>query len=157
MEANFMTEVKIPTLFATKTVDINGTEIELKGFRGNDYAILRSLQKCYNQTMGIQVKVDKIFNGRKVAELNDKEVKEIIQLRNEIEDLNKYTVPFVNRLGQRGLKRSYYPKLEGDELDKIPDIEIEDSFLKLVYKTMGEISKPNINNNGDTGKKTNSP
>ncbi|MBZ2166295.1 hypothetical protein [Methanobacterium spitsbergense] len=138
-----MVESKIPKLFKTETIDINGTKVEIKGFRGNDYAILRTLNKIQNETLGIQTRYLKITKGKEGTELTDEEINEAIPIRNEIEDLNEKTQPLIEKLGQRGIKRAFNPKIRStDSIDKIPDVEIEYPYLRQVYGIMSRISTP---------------
>ena len=147
-----MPVTKIPKLFKTEIVDINGTEIELKGYRGNDYTILRLLNKLANETVGINVRFKRIIKNKNDDELTDEELSEAIKVRSEIEDIEEQMQPLISKLGQRGIKRAFNPTLNTEKIDKIPDVEIEYAFLKKIYKLMGDLSAPSSTDEG-TGKK----
>ncbi len=139
-----MSEVKIPKLFRTETINLNGNEIEVKGFRGNDYALTRSLDKIGNRVVTLRIKVNRLLKGKeKDEDYSDKDIKEIEKLKDKIEDIKEGEVrPIINKLGQRGIKRAYYPDLNTDELDKISDVELDNNMLELVYNKMSEASLP---------------
>jgi hypothetical protein len=161
-----MTEIEeIPQLYKTRTIELNGNKLEIKGFRGKDYAIVRSINKLANETLIIQTKANRIIRIKeeekiktddeiKINELSDKQLQSLIQLKNGIEDINGKTQPLIEKLGQRGIKRAFNPELSTEKLDKIPDIELEYAFLKEVYEIMAEISSL-PKSIGDDGKKPN--
>jgi hypothetical protein len=153
-----MTKTKIPQLYKTETVDLNGNELEIKGFRGNDYAIVRTLNKIANETMAIQLKFAKITKDKedvKMADLPEKDVQEIIKIRNEIEDKTEITQPLIEKLGQRGIKRAENPTIKSTEkIDEIPDRELDYPILRYIYEIMAQLSTP-PKTIGDDGKKPN--
>jgi len=133
---------------------MHGNKLEIKGFRGNDYAIVRSINKLANETLIIQTKANRIVKVKEeeetqdkeeivTEELTDKQLHELIQLKNKIEDINEKTQPFIEKLGQRGIKRAENPEIKSiDKLDKIPNRELDYPFLRLVYNIMSELSTP---------------
>jgi len=60
-----------------------------------------------------------------------------------VEDINEKTQPFIEKLGQRGIKRAENPEIKSiHKLDKIPNRELDYPFLRLVYNIMSELSTP---------------
>ena len=156
-----MTEIKIPKLFKTETININGHDVEIKGLRGNDYALTLLLDKIQNRIAVLSIKLNKLTKGKENDfDYSDEEFAEFLELKEKIEDIKEKEVrPLIEKLGQRGIKRAFYPDLNTDEIDKIPDNELDPITVRTVFNLMNQISysssKPS--EEGDDTKKESSP
>jgi hypothetical protein len=156
--------VDIPdVLYRTKDVNLGGnTVVQIKGHRGSDFAILKALNKVESKTMKLTIKLNQVTtekdkDGNLVnkldSELDDKEIEELLNLREQIEDLQGEARPLIHKLAQRGLKRYFYPDLTTKELDEKPDIEINEGEKLGIHRAMDELDRPlKILDSDDEGK-----
>ena len=159
------TEIEIPKLYRTETLEINGNKVEIKGYRGNDYIQARVLERQMIKINKLQMKLTKLSSDRlkeneaqgneekEVKETKDEEEEEEIKINwkdNDIENLatlNEQMLDIRNdiediiyKLAQRGLKRFYYPGLSTKEIDNLEDIEVDEVTITEVHKAMARLS-----------------
>ncbi len=147
------TEIKIPKLYRTETLDICGNKIEIKGYRGNDYAHVRTLEKIQNSASMSLIKIGNLDKStkdkKKNSEWTDEEIEELKILQDKYVDLKSEAKKIVSFLAQRGIKRFYYPRLKTEEIDKKPDIELDDVDITRIHKAMAKLSSDNPDTAGD--------
>lgn len=147
------TEIKIPKLYRTETLDICGNKIKIKGYRGNDYAHVRTLEKIQNSASMSLIKIGKLDESTKDkkenSEWTDKEIEELKRLNDKFIDLKSEAKKIVSFLAQRGIKRFFYPGLNTEEIDKKPDIELDDVDITRIHKAMAKLSSDSPDTAGD--------
>jgi len=162
--------VDIPRLFRTSKIDLNGNEIELRGFRGSDYVHVDMMDEIRTKTMRLEgvknrlttakdadgnIIYDNIIvesqNGEKIpqkipilrldADLTDEELDQLYRLTSETLQLTKDFREIRSKVAQRGLKRFFYPEKNTDEIDQIEDIELDEIDESDIYRAMNAVSR----------------
>lgn len=152
--------IKIPKLYRTETIEIEGNKIEISGYKPADkeYEIaIRHIRKevadLQKETNEITLKEDgSLKDDSEVSEEELNRVQEIYQKIIEIQDAMIYGDPDrenkdrmegpIGKLAQRGLKRFYYPNKTSSELDEINDIDIGEEYITMISSIMIALSKP---------------
>lgn len=147
------TEIEIPKLYRTETLDINGNKVEIKGYRGNDYAHVRTLEKIGTRVSELSIKLNRLTTNKTEdttdSDWSKDELKELNKLQNEMIDIKADMQKIVYILAQRGIKRFYYPGLNTGEIDKKPDIEVDEVDITRIHQVMAKISSDNPDFKGD--------
>lgn len=144
--------VNIPQLFRTKKIKILEEEIELKGYRVIDNELVVALQHKRNETNLLAVSLNQLAN-KKESEITEKDLKEIKNLSDDIDNVMKDIKEISYDLAQRGLKRFYYKDEPGfkeaekdnkltEYLDSLENIEIDYDTANMVCNTMVELGSP---------------
>ncbi len=153
-----MTEIKIPKLYKTQIVNIEGTDVEIRGYRFIDNEIIVLIRQLTHDLAKLKRKTDKLVTDetKKDAEYTDEEYDKIQESWKELERLRTDLEGLQYKLAQRGLKRAFYtdPKKNytSEELDELPDIEIDIEDAQEIAGIMMDIKAPKTGNKGDTKK-----
>jgi hypothetical protein len=164
--------IKIPKLYPTQKIEIEGNTIEIRGYKPIDKPYVISIQHIQKQIRPIMKKVgelqseiEEISRDEKGNQLSDKELKDlgvfdrIYEISDEIQDstleVEEITSKLVDgdsdtdkmdgpayHLAQRGVKRFYYPNLSSGELDEMDDIDIGRYYASLIANTMISLANP---------------
>ena len=164
--------IKIPKLYPTETVEIEGNKIELKGYKAADrpYVILiekiqGDIHSILRKITELQSEITPLMHDEEGNLRSDEDLKKDGTLDRvyEITDKANALQPEVNEvtdrlifgdsesdemegpsylLAQRGLKRFFYPGQTTSEIDELPDIEIARQHVMLVANTMISLSNP---------------
>jgi|GEM_PF-3343682 hypothetical protein len=137
--------IPIPKLYKTKKLEINGQEIEIRGYRFIDEEFVVPLRQAAYDLSTISKKMEDA-TGKTIHEIVDsedesdnkytlKQVEQVGEVGKEIEALRGQTEELQYKLAQRGLKRFYYDGTT-EELDDLPDIDIDIEDAALIANTM---------------------
>ena len=162
--------VDIPRLFREQTIDLNGHEVKLRGFRGSDYIHVDMMDEIRTKTMRLEgiknrlttakdadgnILYDNITvedeNGDKIpqripmlrldADLTEEELDQLHGLTNETLQLTKDFREIRSKVAQRGIKRFFYPERNTDEIDQVADIELDEIDESDIYRAMNAVSR----------------
>ena len=147
--------MNIPRLYKTKTVTIETDEgnvdLKIRGFRGNDYDFIVSLDKIGNEINKQISRLTKVGkdagkkneDGEPIKDYSEDDIDELKEIGNRVAELKGEAREINQQLGQRGVKRFYYSDKTTDELDELPDIELDDPDIIRVANAMRELSDLN--------------
>ena len=169
--------VTIPKLFREQTIELNGNEIKLRGFRGSDYVHVDMMDEIRNKHIRIEGMINRLVtatdeNGQVIydefidstgikqrvpkimadTDLTDSEIEELHKLTDETLKLTKDFRDIRSKVAQRGIKRFYYQELNTDELDKVEDIELDEIDESTIYNTMNSVSRKRRQPSAEDGK-----
>ena len=169
--------IEIPRLFRTSKIDLNGNEIELKGFRGSDYVHVDIMDEIRNKHIRVEGMINRLVtatdeNGQVIydefidstgikqrvpkimadADLTDSEIEELHKLTGETLKLTKDFRDIRLKVAQRGIKRFFYPELNTDELDNVEDIELDEIDESTIYNAMNSVSRKRRQPSAEDGK-----
>lgn len=144
--------VKIPQLFKTEIITINGTDITLKGYRVIDNELVVPILKKRNEVTKYAISLNRLTQLNE-AELDESELKEAIQIKDKLDEITAEVRELSNDLAQRGLKRFFYQdeeeykEAEKDNkltsyLDSLPDIEIDPDNATTICNVMISLGSP---------------
>ena len=139
-------------LYRTKPVTLgNGETVQIKGHRGNDFSLLRKISKVEAKSMKLTIKLAKLTTtknndgvtvNKPDADLTEKDINALMDMREKIDDLQDETRPVIMQLAQRGLKRFYYPDKKTSELDELPNIELNWGEALEIHQAMNILDRP---------------
>lgn len=151
--------IKIPKLYPTETIEIEGNKIVINGMKAADKPFEIAVRHLRNQAIKIQAQLNRIVKDDKDnlipdRDLSDESLDEVIKLRERLEDIMDDFIYIKDDNGdyelggplylmaQRGIKRFYYPDKNFDELDSLKDIPLVEGDIKLIANTMMGLSEP---------------
>jgi len=164
--------MKIPKLYPTETIEIEGNKIELRGYKAADRPYVIFIEKIQMDMNPLLKEVGK-FQSEILSLIEDDEghqftdeeleangtLEKVLQITEEVNKVKLKIDEVGDRLifgdsetdemegpgyllAQRGLKRFFYPGQTSSELDTIEDIEIARQHVMLVANTMISLSNP---------------
>lgn len=138
---------KIPKLYPTETIEIEGNKIELRGLKPSDKEYEIIIRKLRNEAIGLQIQTNRIIrdeenNTKPDKDLSEEDSSKLVEIYNELDDIGDQMDEVCMFLAQRGLKRFYYPGKTTSELDEIEDIEIIPGHAKTIADKMIKLSNP---------------
>lgn len=168
--------VTIPKLYREKEVQILDQVVTIRGYRAGDTDYVVALQRSRNRLIDLVGKLQvfkdlqkrvqataqdvsedelesQLLSNIKDDDLTPEEIEELVQAKDEIDQLKADIEETSTKLGQRGLKRFYYQDDEGymeaerlnrgtQYIDNLPDIEVDPDNLTLIANTMLELGSP---------------
>ncbi len=121
--------VKIPRLFRSKTINVEGEDIELRAYKVIDNEYVIPLQKKRNEIITLSLRLFKLSHkedgtierevdgetievpktvDKTAFDYTEEDFNEVTRINNELDDLKEKVDQYSAKIAQRGLKRFYY-------------------------------------------------
>ncbi|MCQ8904376.1 MAG: hypothetical protein NQU45_01470 [Methanothermobacter sp.] len=151
-----MTSPKRFSFFKKKKLDLNGTEVEIEGYRVIDSEYVIPLIEKRNEALEIGATYQRFIEKiEKKKEISKEDAKKIKELKDKIDKLTVEVSKVSYPLAQRGIKRALYKNTQEyreaeshgnltEYLDSLPDVELAPYMVTEIVNIMLELGNPDI-------------
>lgn len=151
-----MTSPKRFSFFKKKKLDLNGTQVEIEGYRVIDSEYVIPLIEKRNEALEIGATYQRFIEKiEKKKEISKEDAKKIKELKDKIDKLTVEVSKISYPLAQRGIKRALYKNTQEyreaesqgsltEYLDSLPDVELAPYMVTEIVNTMLELGNPDL-------------